>query len=192
MIERNPQSDVFKKRLPEVASMYKDAFAGYPWFENLTFDEAFKRVNDHASREGFEAFIAEAYDGSGEIVGGLWYDKLSIDELHQERGRELASLAQELQKQHEASDVIWEREVLVKPSYQGQKIATRLRTAFLAYLGEDLVNGGIVLTRMRDDNYAIIKVAEAVGFQRTGIKLPSSQNPTTQHEYWYRIITAKR
>jgi hypothetical protein len=42
----------------------------------------------------------------------------------------------------------------------------------------------LILTRMRNDNLPILKIADRLGFQRTGIKIPSRQ-PGTFHEYWY-------
>lgn len=189
MIERKPNSEVFKTRINEIADVYKAAFSGAPWFENLSFEETFRRVSDNSQKNGFEAYVAESIDGSGEIVGGLWFDKPTLEELKIERGEKLADFASKTLQENNINSLIWEREVLVKPGHQGQKIATRLRLSFISYINDTMPDGSLILTRMRDDNFAIIKVAENVGFKRSGIKVTSSQDPIIKHEYWYNLIS---
>ena len=49
----------------------------------------------------------------------------------------------------------------------------------------------LLLTRMRDDNKAIIKINEKFGLKRSGIRMPSSvepSDPSKFHEFWYKVI----
>jgi len=190
MIERNPATEQFRNRMPEMATVYKEAFAGFPWYEQLSIEETFNRVANNSEKAGFDAFLAFASDGSDQIVGGLWYDKPTLEELEKERGFELREFVELLGMNQSTANIVWEREVLVKPGFQGLKIATNLRTLFISYVSQEMSEGGVILTRMRDDNLPIIKVAENVGYQRTGIKVASSQNPSTKHEYWYSVLGA--
>jgi len=186
MIERKPNTQKFKERIDQVSKMYKEAFAGFPWFENLSTEEVNKRLNSNLEKRGFEAFIAE--NEKGEIIGGLWFDSPTLEQLLTERGEKLANFVKNFWKTKGLCDLIWERELMVRPDFQKQKIATRLRITFLTYLSEKYPNGVLVLTRMRDDNIGTLKIAERLGYQRTGIRTPSSQNPNLYHEFWYKYI----
>lgn len=190
MIERTPNTNKFRERREEVAEMLRQCFAGFPWYENLSIDESIKRVNEHAQKEGFESFLAE--DPNGKIVGGLWYDSPSFEELEAERGKPLADFAQQLCGQCAITRLIWERELMVRPDFQGQRIGTRLRQTFLLHLAQEYPDGVLVLTRMRDDNLPTIKIAERLGYQRTGIKKPSSQLPGVSHEYWFKVMAVEK
>lgn len=186
MIERIPNTEKFRDKFDSLVTVYKNAFAGYPWFEDLSIEEVQKRLTGNLSKRGFQAFIAESVNS--ETAGALWYDTPTLEELASERGQKLADFARTLGQTNNIETIVWEREVLVDPNFQRQGIATKLRTTFAANLEESLPNGSIILTRMRDDNIGIIKVAEKVGYSRTGIKTPSSQTPGVFHEYWYKVI----
>lgn len=186
MIELTLNTKKFEEKLEDIVSVYQRAFAGYPWFENLSDDEVQKRLVNNSGKNGFQPFIAEG--PNGEVAGALWYDTPTLEQLSAERGKELAEFASTVCQENNLQHLIWEREVLVDPQFQKQGIATRLRTAFLSYLIEAFPDGALMLTRMRDDNIGIIKIAERVDYARTGIRVPSSQTPGIFHEYWYKVI----
>jgi GNAT superfamily N-acetyltransferase len=163
---------------PDIISMYQESFGGYPWFEKLSQGAVQDRWNTHAAQPGFDCLIAEI---DAFAVGAVWWNTITLDALSQERGSALGDF---VAKNCPARLLIWEREVLVRPAYQIRGIATALRSEFLARLTR-LPTDFIVLTRMRDDNFGIIRIAEKLGFQRTGLRQPSSADPAIYHEYWY-------
>ena len=189
MIETKPNTQRFRENIDQVSKMYKEAFAGFPWFEDLSAEEVSKRLDSNMTKGGFESFIAE--DENGEIIGGLWFDSPTLEQLQAERGEKLADFTRKLCEASSTNDLIWERELMVRPDCQRQKIATRLRMAFLTYLSGKYPNGVFVLTRMRDDNIGTLKIAQRLGYQRTGIKMPSSKNPNVYHEFWYKHVNSK-
>lgn len=186
MIERTPNTKKFEDKFESVALVYQQAFAGFPWFEDLSDAEVRKRLTDSKNKNGFQAFIAEGTNG--EVAGALWYDTPAPEQLSAEKGQNLADFAKIICQENNLEHLIWEREVLVDPQFQKQGIATRLRTTFLSYLTEAFPDGALMLTRMRDDNIGIIKIAEKLGYERTGIRVPSSQTPGIFHEYWHKMI----
>ena len=189
MIERQPNTGKFKDAVSQIANVYQEAFAGFPWYEDLSFEEILRRISSNMGNPGFESFLAE--NTEGEIIGGLWFDQPSIRQLEEERGKSLTEFTGSFCEANGIQSVIWERELIIRPDNQRQGIATRLRLTFLAYLAEKFPEGALVLTRMRDDNIGTITIAEKLGYQRTGIRIPSSQKPNIFHEYWYKAINIK-
>lgn len=80
-------------------------------------------------------------------------------------------------------ECVWIRDTIVDPSFQGKGIATQIKIEALRKIKEKFPNW-IILTRMRKDNFGIIKINERLGFRRTGIQIPSSQKKGIFHEYW--------
>lgn len=167
-----------------LADMYRRAFLGKPWFEDLSSEEVNKRLTIQSTRRGFQALVARSL--KNEIAGALWFDSPSLEVIESERGTQLAQFAKRYSEL--GIPIVWEREVIVDPNFQNQGIATRLRETFLSYLRLAYPNGAIILTRMRDDNDTIIAIAKRLGFERTGIATPSSQVYGVNHEYWYKNI----
>lgn len=186
MIDCEPNTEEFRNKFDSIAAVYQRAFAGFPWFENLSDAEVRRRMTDSSSKTGFQAFIEKG--PNGEVVGALWYDTPSLEQLSLERGQQLADTAKVICQENNLNNIIWEREVIADPLFQRRGIATGLRTTFLLHLANTFPGGALILTRMRDDNIGIIKVAEKLGYTRTGIRLPSSQLAGVFHEYWDKII----
>ncbi len=85
---------------------------------------------------------------------------------------------------------MWERELIVDPIYQRQGIATALRERFLKkVLGMSVPV--LILTRMREDNIPVLRIATKLGFSRTFILVQSSQRKDVFHEYYYKQLNAK-
>lgn len=180
------QTRLFVERRNEVAELLRRGFAGAPWFEDISETEALGRVESHAMKPGFEAILAREAET---IVAGLWYDTPSLDELRDERGADLADFTRAMSEKAGIGKVVWEREVVVHPAYQGRGLATGLRREFLEQLAADESQPTLLLTRMRDDNVVVIAIAQKFGYTRTGICMPSSQKPEISHEYWYRVVS---
>lgn len=164
-----------------IQKIYQMAFSGFPWHEDLSSEEVERRWNIQKRKRGFGGLVAEE---NGEVVGAIWWDLPSLEELRAERGDALAEFTVKIQR---GKLLIWEREVIVSPQYQGKKIGFQLRVAFIEKISQT-TKKALILTRMRDDNIPIIGIAEKLGFLRTGIKVSSSQKSNTFHEYWYLEI----
>lgn len=168
--------DLIASDLIELKRIYKEAFAGFPWYESLTEAE----IEHRFSYYPFDGLVATHNDL---VVGAIWWDVLTIEQLKQARGEEMAKFAQTFSYEY----LMWEREVMVSPQHQGQGIGLAIRQEFLKRV-RVRHKSVLILTRMRDDNLPIIKIAECCGFLRTGIKTPSSQVPGLNHEYWYKDV----
>ncbi len=180
-------AEAFRERRQEMAEILKQCFAGYPWYEDLSEEDAQSRIDSHVSKPGFDAIMFEDQDGP---IGAIWYDTPSADDLEAERGSELMEFADYFGTRQNIDRIVWVRESAVRPDYQGQGLATRLRIEFLNQLANDGIGDTLILTRMRSDNHAIIAIAQKFDYQPTGIKIPSSQNPEACHEYWYKLVEA--
>ncbi|MBI2356093.1 MAG: GNAT family N-acetyltransferase [Candidatus Doudnabacteria bacterium] len=156
-----------------VRQIYREAFAGFPWFETVTDAEIDSRFNSVMSG------LVAVQDNS--VVGATWWEVITIEKLRQERGEELVRFANTFREEH--LKYVWVRETIVLPSHQGQGIGLMLKQDSIKRLHE-VYKPVMILTRMRDDNLPIIRIAERCGFARTGIKVPDSQ-VLVNHEYWY-------
>lgn len=184
--DRLSETVEFLARIDEVAEIYRLAFQGAPWLETLSIEEVLDRIKAHSLKPGFRALIKKS--PTGNIVGSLWYDTPRLEDLRRERGEELASAVEKLQTDLNISDLVFTRETIVHPSVQGGGIGSGLRQRFLEDLAYSYFEGVLVLTRMRDDNHPIIKIAENMNYIRTGVRVESTQASGTFHEYWYRHV----
>jgi RimJ/RimL family protein N-acetyltransferase len=164
-----------------ILETYQRAFAGYPWFEDLSDEEILRRWTRDSSQPNFCCFVAE-YDGLA--VGTLYGNEMNISSLQYERGEKLENF---VAMNYGEYKIFWEREVIVNPSHQGKGIAASLRRSLLDFLRQKLEKT-IILTRMRSDNFAIMKVASKVGYEMIEITLPSSQKEGVFHRYWYCLV----
>jgi len=185
-IERTPKTELFDHRLQEIATLYQNAFAGFPWFETLSLDETLKRISIDRKKPNFESFFAE--DPNGKIIGALWFYSLSTEEIKIARGLDLSNYATSLCQKENPEVIIWESELMTDPPWQKQGIATRLRATMLPYLAEKYPRGALLFTRLREDNIGTIKSADRFGYLKTSVKKQSSQDPNLYHEYWYKLI----
>lgn len=158
--------------------VYKRAFAGYPWFENLSEEVISNRWKDSSSQPEFRCIVGEE---SQLIVAAVWWNTLTEKNLIRERGQPLFDF---VKSHHSGYRMIWEREVMVDPDFQGRGIATIMRQKFIEQVCATHLPS-IVLTRMRDDNFGIIKIAQKLGYIRTGIRMPCTLKPGVCHEYWH-------
>lgn len=157
------------------------AFAGFPWYENLSPVEVTRRLESMQAKRRTAGLVAEE---AGVVLGTSLWDTPMILELESERGEALARFAAErMSTGGRSPKLVWERELLVHPNYQGRSIGTALRMEFINRLARE--GNFLVLTRMRDDNLPTIRIAEKMGFSRTGIRVESSQKAGVFHEYWY-------
>ncbi len=164
----------------EIELVYRQAFAGPPWHEQLSGEEVARRWQACSSRRGFSGLVAEA---AGQVIGFTCFDTPTLPELEQERGEVLAKFASASGQER----VVWIRETCVAPEFQGKSLARVLKEAAWARLCNSQ-ESVIVLTRMRDDNTRIIHLNETLGFRRTGIRLPDRLISGVFQEYWYRLV----
>lgn len=167
-----------------VQELVRDAFSGFPWYETLDDAELNRRWLSFVARPGFTGLIALADDESDEVMGGIWWDDTSPTLLATERGPELADFAFQQMVQRGLS-LVWERDLAVFRRYQGQGVGRILRSAFLEEMSNQKKRG--VLTRMREDNEPVLKLARGLGFQPTGIFVSCSVKADTCHQYWYWV-----
>lgn len=159
-----------------IASMIQSAFAGYPWFEKLTYQECLGRIDSDIIRSKFFGLIGEI---NGEVISGNWTDVLTLELLEEQRGSELRHFVEKLK----VNSIVWERDLVVHPEYQKKGYGKLIRSEVLKTLARS--NDSYIFTRMRQDNYGVIKIAKELGYTQTGIIIPSSQEKDLSHEYWY-------
>lgn len=163
-----------------VLSVYRQGFAGFPWFEPLDDAELVSRWMCDCQRPGWLCCVADV----GEVIGAAWADSPTLEALCQERGQKLAEFAAQKLSETAQPQLVWLRNLIVAPDWQGRGVGYALRTELLdrwVVSGRDLV----VLTRHRQDNIGIQRLSQRMGFRPTGIRAPSSQKPHLHHEYWY-------
>lgn len=173
---------IAEERQEVVQELVGDAFSGFPWYETLDEAELNRRWFSFVGRPGFTGLIALSDDDGDEVMGGIWWDDTSPILLAHERGVELADFTVQ-HLVHQGLSLVWERDLAVFRRYQGQGVGRRLRSVFL----EEMVRQGTtgVLTRMREDNEPVLKLARDLGFHPTGIFVPCSVKADTCHQYWY-------
>lgn len=164
-----------------IRPIYQICFSGHPWNQEVTKEEAAMRWQDHSSRHGFTCFVAEE---SQQVIGASWFDMISHATLAQERGQELANFVTSIDPM---LSLVWIRETIVDPEYQGKRIASQLKERVLQDIKQRLAPV-ILLTRMRDDNVKIVRANEKLGFKRTGIKVASKMTLGLVHEYWHLTL----
>jgi len=177
---------------------YKQAFAGAPWFENLTDEQVMERWLKCYRHFGFAALVAFEHEN---LVGSHWRELMNVAEVAATWGNGLGRFAfdflrrqapcpPELMTVHPGGDIIWERHLSVLPTAQGKGVGTMLRRAFIERLSREPGNF-LVLTRMRADNAASIRTAEKIGFVRTGVVMSSRSTPGVNHEFWFRHVRGR-
>lgn len=174
---------LYKKRLiseADLSCLIKDAFLSPPWHEILSEEECQKRAASILTKRNVQCCIAEV---DGNVAGVILTDTLTLEELHQERGAALVEWA----SQRKWETIGWGRETLLFRKYQSLGIGTVLREEMMNHLTQSKVYSGL-LTRMRDDNVQVIKIAEKFGYLRTGVRVKSSFGENIWHEFWYRTF----
>lgn len=185
-----PTEPLTNQHTATVTQIYQRAFAGSPWFENLTMEEVTRRFHEQKAKIGFQGLVVKDLYYGKTIAGAAWWDTPTIEQLTAERGEQLVSFVQSLGPiqpglWQETIRIVWEREIIIDPSWQHKGYGRALRWAFIRTAYNLYGDPTCILTRMRNDNDPIILIARAFGFKRTGIKIPSSQIPGLTHEYWY-------
>lgn len=161
-----------------VESVYRQAFAGPPWHEQLTEEEVSGRWQKCIECNDFKCLVQES---RGIITGFTCWDYPTIDALRAHCTEELVRFV----RLNPDMKIIWIRETCVDPKFQGRGIAHALKRAAMRIMSKDFA---IILTRLRTDNPGIIKLNEGFGLQSTNISVPSRQHPGAVHEYWYSFV----
>jgi hypothetical protein len=171
-----------------VKDLYRKSFAGPPWNENLTGEEIDRRWAYSLARDGFVCRIAK--DSLGRLAGVMWLDTPTDEFVASERGPHLLNRVREI---HPDAPIVWCRDTMVSMRHTGRGVAKLLKLeefpkVIAAIKKSQGVDAVICVTRMRDDNPAIISINERLGFQRSGIRHRCSSNPRESHEFWTSII----
>lgn len=164
-----------------IKSLYRICFSGQPWNQDVPEEEVAARWQDHSSRQGFTCFVAEE---SQQVVGASWFDTISHEALAKERGHELVDFVKSI---NPTLSLIWIRETIVDPAFQGRSIATQLKERAMQEIRGRFVPV-ILLTRMREDNTKIVRANEKLGFKRTEITVASKATLGLFHSYWYLLL----
>lgn len=175
----------------ETLIAYKQAFAGYPWFEELSYEEVEKRIKNSFETKGFEG-VWLTDTKKNKLAAVTWWTTPDLEQLKKERGAEFVSFVEyKLIEYNNNIQIVWINETLVTPNYQKMGVATHLKTIAESRLQDKanlLKTSLLITTRMRDDNFGIIKINEGLGMQRTGVRVPASQKPGMFHEFWFKMI----
>ena len=171
----------------QILEVYQRAFAGFPWFEELSDEEVLQRWEEQSTMNSFRCLVAIDKE-TDQIIGAHWHDMINLKGLKTERGAELADWVQAQVGVIFAHlcVLVWERELVVDPDWGRRGIGTALREAFLQEK-KKLGVAYMILTRLREDNIGSIKPVWRMGFRKTGIQKPSSQT-SFMHDYWYLLL----
>lgn len=162
-----------------VQTIWQKAFAGPPWYENLSHEEMERRWQACCKKNGFGCLLMQHDE---KIVGFISWHTPTIDELIEERGQALATFATQCGR-----SVVWLEVTCTDPDFQKKGVARTMREYALSKFQQS--NGFLLLTRHREDNIPIINLSRSMGFLPVGIKVPSSQVHGIHHEYWYLKCT---
>lgn len=168
--------------LEGIHEVYQKAFSGFPWFESLTIEEVERRWKEHSSQLGFSCYVACTDETCSAMIGISYFSAPHHTQLVQQKGKKLGQFVSEYAEPD--VQLIWYAETCVLPEFQEKGVARKLKKGCLGYI-ENSFARSLVLTRMRDDNLPIIHLNTSLGFQRTGVRVPSSQKPDVFHEFWY-------
>lgn len=164
-----------------VFQVYVRAFAGFPWFEELSGETVAGRWRDDSQRDGFHCLVAIRDEN---VVGAIWGDTPGLGGVREERGGAIAHFAS---GKVAGRTLVWIRDLIVDPASQGRGIGTELRKGFVSSLVSKL--GAVVfLTRHHPDNEPVIRISRRLGFQPSGILVPSVKFPGVHHEYWWLVV----
>ena len=163
-----------------LAKLTQDAFKSPPWEEDLSDTECAKRADSMLGKMNVQCISAYS---NFTLVGIILVDELTIQQLKKERGDPLYNwvLGMNFKK------IAWGRETLIQRNFQSQGIGRILRSQMISHL-ENTGQYSVILTRMRDDNFRVIKIAEKFDYKRTGVRQKSSMGENVWHEYWYRTF----
>lgn len=160
-----------------IANLIKKSFSGFPWYEPLSKDECLGRILKDFQRNNFFGYLFYIEETP---IAANWIDQISLPQIEEQRGKELASFVKKLGITY----VWWGRDLVVDPAYQNKGYGSQIRIRTLQEL-KDRNKNSYIFTRMRQDNYASIKICEKLEYSKTGILVPSSQIKNLFHEYYY-------
>ena len=169
---------------------YHDAFKEGVWKEDLSYEEIAKRLSKSFATNFHGLWLI---DIDNKLVATSWYQFMNLKVLRKEKGAILTRFAKKICTEKYIHFIVWHTETITHPNYKSQGLGSLLKK----YIFEDLETIAkryepiLLLTRMEDDNKAIIKINEELGLKRTGIRMPCTTAPTDPnkyHEFWYKVI----
>lgn len=175
---------------------YKEAFSGYPWFENLTVEDVQSRIEKDMKRPNFAGvwFV----DSDNDLIGASWYYDTDVEKLRSERGEELALFAHKIMEEMNIGHIVWQSMTVVSPKYQNQGMGTELKRVVFDDLKNEANQTGPILymTRIREDNLGSQGMNKD-HLKPTGIKIAASKTHPSQpdgimHQYWYTVINPQQ
>lgn len=170
-----------------VMPLYRRAFLKGVWQEDLSVETVIKRLEENFSGNFKGKFI---FGVDEKCLAASWYQYVDIDWIRSKKGDLLANLAEIYIKEHAITKIIWHAETMVDPELIKQGLATLIRSEINTEIWNETLEERspiFACTRMRNDNDGIIKINTRIGYKRTGITMPCTLKPETNHEYWFKI-----
>jgi hypothetical protein len=159
--------------------LIRDAFSGYPWYQDYLQDDLDNLWKVATARPGFKGIVA--LDENNTITGASWWYLPTDTSI---RGETLSKFIR-----HTKGDrvLVWEDAILVLRKSQGLGVGSVLRNMFIVSV-KNTHKQALIISRIRDDNVPSILLAERIGFKRTGAKFKESKHPHVSQEYWYLLL----
>ena len=170
-----------------VMPLYRRSFRLGVWQEDLSVETVIERLKKNFSGNFRGYFL---FGPNETCIAASWYEFIDIDKLIGERGQLLYQFVENQLKQNDLKTIVWYAGTQVDPDFGGQGIASMLKKLTDINLTKTAseVGGVLIATRLRDDNIRIININTKLGYQRTGLRMPCTLEPSISHEYWYKII----
>lgn len=170
---------------------YQQAFLRGVWQETLSDEVVNLRLVKNFSHDFEGYWLVDQQNGI--LTSASWFEFISGPRLEMERGPQLSHFSDNIIDTEDISEMVWYTETFTHPDYWHRGFAKLLMEQNFIDLQNRAKTVGkiLVLVRMRDDNKNILAISQGLGFIKTGIRLPSSTDPTNPakyHEYWYKIV----
>lgn len=183
------QSETLVNDLIEITiPSYQDAFLNGVWQEVLSKEVVEKRLTRDFSVDFHGYWLVDKTNGT--LACTSWFEYTSLDFIKNSKSPLLAEFAKEILDSQKIKIIAWYSETFTHSNYWGMGYAKLLTDLNFADIQQkaNKEGGVLVLLRMRNDNLKIININEKRGFQRTGITMPCTLKPDTNHEFWFKVI----
>lgn len=168
---------------------YQDAFLKGIWKENLSTETVIGRLKRDFSVNFHGYWLIDK--NNSKLASTSWFEYTNLEYIRESKSPLLAKFAANLLETRGIKTIVWYSETFTHSNYWGMgyaKLLTDLNFENIQKMAT-ATEGVLVLLRMRDDNSKIININEKRGYKRTGITMPCTLKPDTNHEFWYKIYS---